>query len=1661
MIEKIVGLARDRVEKGRVEAAETFIRLYYRHVPPDDMLAEEVSDLYGAVIALWQFGHERKAGRPRLRAINPRFEEHGWHTSHTVVEIVNDDMPFLVDSVTQALNQLGLTVHLVIHPVIAVERDTRGKMIGLRDPAESADSAKPDKTGKGKTKAKTAKADGADLRESFMHIEVDEQTSADSLARIEQRIAAVLDDVRAAVEDWRPMRGRMHALIEELGSGRLPVPEDEQTEVKAFLEWLDDDHFTFLGYRDYVFEGAGEDAAMAIVEDSGLGVLRDPDVLLFEGMRKHFGTLPPDVKAFITAPSAIMVTKANRLSTVHRSVQLDTIIVKRFDGKGRVVGEQQFAGLFTSVAYNRSARDIPYLRRKVRRVLEMAGVDPASHDGKALANILDTYPRDELFQISDQELLDTAIGVLHLQERQRTALFVRKDPFERFMSCLVYVPRDRYDTDLRRKMQAILERSFDGRVTAFYTQLSEGVHARVHFIVKTTPGEIPDYEPTDIEGALVEAGRSWADHLQEALIDAKGEERGLALLRRYRDAFSTFYTETAQPQAAVLDIDRIETVLETGAVGLSLYRPIEAQAREVRFKLYNAGRPVPLSDVLPMLENMGLKVVSENPFEVTPGGDDRSLWLHDFVMETRDGRPIELGPVKQAFQEAFRRVWNGEMEDDGFNRLVVGAGLAWREVVLLRAYAKYLRQARIGFSQASLEDTLGAYPAITGLIVRLFEARFDPDQDDGRADRVADLDASIRQALDDVANLDEDRILRRFVNLVQATLRTNYFQPAADGADKPYISFKLASATIDDLPLPRPWVEVFVYSPRVEAVHLRGGKVARGGIRWSDRREDFRTEILGLMKAQMVKNAVIVPVGSKGGFVVKRPPRGGGREALQAEGIACYKTMMRGLLDVTDNMVAADGGETRVVHPDRVVRYDDADPYLVVAADKGTATFSDIANGVSQDYGFWLDDAFASGGSAGYDHKKMGITARGAWESVKRHFRELGLDTQSQSFTVVGCGDMSGDVFGNGMLLSEHIKLVGAFNHLHIFVDPDPDPAKTFKERQRLFEAGRGSWDQYDGKLISKGGGVFDRSAKAIKTTPEMRKLFGIDAAQLTPNELISAMLKAPVDLLWFGGIGTYVKSSEEANAAVGDKANDSLRVDGRQVRARVIGEGANLGVTQPGRIEYAKEGGPLNGAGRGGRINTDFIDNSAGVDCSDHEVNIKILTGQVIRAGDMTLKQRNQLLEKMTEEVARLVLRDNYLQTQALTLSMAEAPELLDQQSRFMKALEKAGKLNRAVEDLPDDETLTERLGRREGLTRPELCVLLSYAKITLYDELLASDLPDDPFLADDLVRYFPEPLQKRHADWIRGHTLKREIIATATVNSVINRTGPTFMAETADRTGMGAADITRAYIVVRDSFDLRDLWARIEALDAKVDAAVQTRMVQQTRKLVDRATSWMLRHVGEHLDIGAQIAHFRPGIEALRQHLDEVLYDEAREVVEQRKAEMTEAGVPDDLAQEIAALNLIAAGLDLIHIADVADTALPRVGPVYFDLGRRLGLAWLRDSAIRMQTGNHWQKQAVAAIVDDLYALQADLTVRVLETTGAAGSGGKAKTSGKGRRKAAEAAEADWSDGATLDVWVERRRAPIERIDQLIAELRALDHVDLSMLAVANRRLRSLMAG
>ncbi|WP_029010617.1 NAD-glutamate dehydrogenase [Azospirillum halopraeferens] len=1606
LTEAVIRHVHGRLDRDRAGMAERFVRAFYANVPPDDIVQTPAEQLYGAAIAMWQWGQRRRPGVASVRVYNPRIEEHGWTSHRTVVEIVNDDMPFLVDSVTAELNRQGLSVQLVIHPVVRVTRDDGGALTGLME-------------GNGRD------AEGA-LAESFMHVEVATHTDAATLERVRAGLEGVLHDVRVAVADWRPMRGQLREALAEAEAMRIVLPSEEVAEAEAFLRWMDEDHFTFLGYREYRFDdeaGTGE-PMLRMDAASGLGILRDSDYTVFDGLR-HFRTLPPDVRDFLRQPRVLMVTKANRAATVHRSVPMDAVLVKRFDAAGAIVGERLIVGLFTSSAYNRSPRDIPFLRHKVSGVLKRAGFDPRSHDGKALLNILENYPRDELFQVGVEELYETAIGILHLQERQRLALFVRKDPFERFCTCLVYVPRDRYDTGLRLRMQEILESALNGTCSGFTTRVAESVLARVRYTIRTEPGRVPAIDTAAIEERLVQAARDWSDRLRDALVELRGDEAATRLMARYGAAFPTGYREAYSAEAAVHDIDRVESVLARGRVAINLYRPLEADPDEVHFKLYHEGHPVPLSDVLPMLEHMDLRVITELPFELAPADRPGAVWIHDFVTRSQTGMPVDCALVKDSFQEAFSAVWEGRMEDDGFNRLVLRAGLSARRITVVRAYAKYLRQARIPYGQDSIEATLAAHPQIVRLIVRLFEARFDPAQAADSAARQADAAEAIVRALDDVANLDEDRILRRFVNAVQATLRTNAYQPDTDGGPKPYLSFKIDSQAVDDLPPPRPWVEVFVYSPRMEGVHLRGGKVARGGIRWSDRREDFRTEILGLMKAQMVKNAVIVPVGSKGGFVVKRPPpAAAGRDAAMAEGVACYRTLMRGLLDVTDNLDA----EGAVVPPAYVVRHDGDDPYLVVAADKGTATFSDIANGIALEHGFWLGDAFASGGSQGYDHKKMGITARGAWESVKRHFRELGRDIQTTPFTCVGVGDMSGDVFGNGMLLSRCTRLVGAFDHRHIVCDPDPDPELSWQERRRLFELPRSSWADYDARLLSDGGRIFDRSAKALTLTPQIRACFGIDRDRVTPLELIQAMLRAEVDLLWFGGIGTYVKAAGESSAEVGDKANDAVRIDGGDLRAKVIGEGANLAMTQRGRIEAAQAG---------VRLNTDAIDNSAGVDTSDHEVNIKILLGDVVGRGDMTLKQRDHLLAGMTDEVAGLVLTDNYLQTQALTIAQARGPEMLEAQARFIRALEKSGRLKRRIEALPDEEELAARTAERRGLTRPELAVLLAYAKITLYDDLLASDLPDDPFMAADLERYFPRPLRKPYAEAIARHRLRREIVATTVTNSVVNRVGPVFVKEMMEKTGMGPADVTRAYAIVRDAFSLRPLWSAIEGLDNRVPAEVQSAMLIETVRLMERAVAWFLINGSHPLDIASETDLYRPAIETLAAGLDGVLDAEETGRLTQRCAAYGEQGVPEEVGRRVASLPVLAVAPDLVRVARQTGRDVPAVAAVYFMLGRRFGLEWLRDRAALVKTDNHWQKQATAAIVDDLFAHQTQLTVRVLDGAGTL------------------------PPGDPVEHWIARRRPVVERVEQLLSELRTQPAVDLAMLAVANRQLRGLTAG
>ena len=1573
------------------ESAEQFIRRYFALVAPDDIIYTSFDTLLGGALSLWEFGAERQAGVAKVRLFNPTTDANGWALEHTVIEVVNDDMPFLVDSVSAEINRRERNIHLLLHPVARVTRDKSGRRV---EPA------------------------GADaITESYMHVEIDQETTPEHLEELRKAIEDVLAEVRVAVADWRAMRARLQENVKELESKKLPMPGEEVEEAKDFLRWLDDGNYIFLGYRRYGFETRRGSDYLPAEPKTGLGILRE---MRPESVDRSNQPLSAEFSDYARKKDLLIITKANNRSRIHRPVPMDRVGIKRYNDKGDLIGEDRFLGLFTSAAYNRSVFEIPMLRLKAKRTLERAGLDPRSHNGKALVEILETFPRDEFFQITDADLFDVARGILLLQERHRVALFVRKDVFERFVTCFIFVPRDRYTPDFKERARQILEEAFDGRDTAIYDHITDAALARGLFIVRTTPGRIPDVDVKRVEAYLAEAARTWSDRLLESVIQQKGEEGGIELHHRYKKAFPMAYAERFSAEAALYDIEHVEEVLAKNNLVVDLYRHRGQDQRQFHFKIIHTGPPVPLSDIMPRLENMGVSVQSEVPYEVQPLGVSQAIRIRDFSLAGH-GMQDDLLPVKEKFQETFIRVWNHEAENDGFNRLVLGAELEWHQVVVLRAYCKYIRQIGVPLSEAYIQQTLANHPGITRLLIQLFENNFDPAL--GSATRMSGRHAAglgirsqIEDALNSVANPDEDRILRLYVTLIGATMRTNYFQASsAAPTRKPYLSFKLDSQQIAELPAPRPIFEIFVYSPLMEGIHLRAGKVARGGIRWSDRREDFRTEILGLMKAQNVKNVVIVPMGSKGGFVVKNPS--GDRATFQREGVEAYKTLLRGMLDITDNLR---GDE--VLPPPEVARRDADDPYLVVAADKGTATFSDIANGVSGDYHFWLGDAFASGGSAGYDHKAMGITAKGGWEAVKRHFRELGVDIQRQDFTVVGCGDMSGDVFGNAMLLSPHIKLIAAFNHSHVFIDPDPDPAKTLVERQRMFDQ-RQNWNGYNKELLSRGGGIYERSAKTITVSEEAVKRFDLPSKTLPPADVIRAILSARADLLWLGGIGTYVKASHEDHAAARDRTNEPLRIDANELRVRVVGEGANLGFTQRGRIEFALHG---------GKINTDAIDNSAGVDTSDHEVNIKILLYDAIDRGELRAEDRNKLLAEMTDEVGRLVLRDNYEQTQAISITHSLGESVLDEQARYMRTLERSGKLDRALEGLPDDETIAQRHSARIGLTRPELAVLMAYSKIVLYQDLLASDLPDDPLLVEDLALYFPEPLRARFRPAIERHRLRREIIATYVTNNMINRVRPTFVMQMSEETGKPASDVARAFTIIRDSYDLRAIWADIEALDPLLNARAQVEMMIEVSRLLEHAVQWLLRSQYQKLDIAVHVGEFQARVRALWDRLQDVLPPALQATVKSRQAELEQAEIPQRLAARIASLSVMSAALDIVRLTR-AGRNVEDVARVYFGLGARFGLDRLRAAGTSIVAETPWQKAAVAAVVDDLFNYQSTLASRVIgETNGARDP---------------------------VDSWLASRPRVVERIDQTMTDFRASSTIDLAMLTVASRQLRALV--
>ena len=1604
------------------DVVDDLLRAYYRRIAVEDVAERSDVDVYGAFASHYRLAASRPQGTARVRVFTPGTSDQGWSADgHSVVEVVVDDMPFLVDSLTMELSRQLHDVHLVIHPLFDVVRDITGSLQEVRPVADGGDGT----DGGADDRAEDRAGDRAGVRESWMHVEIDRIPDGEDVAGLEESIQRVLRDVREAVEDWDKMHAQVAEIVHELTTDPPSgVDSDEVHQARDLLQWLEDGHFTFLGYREYRLEHQDDDEYLRGVAGTGLGILR-PD----QDMGATAGRLPAPAAEKAREKSVLVLTKANSRSTVHRPAYLDYVGVKKFEN-GEVVGERRFLGLYSSAAYTESLTRIPLLRERADAVLKRIGFAPMSHDGKALMDTLETYPRDELFHTTVDELAPMAEQAMHARERRQLRLFIRRDTYGRYVSVLVYLPRDRYNTTVREKFSEILRDRLGGESVEFTVRLTESTTARVHFVVHPPKGSaIREVDTADLERRMAEASRSWRDDFTTAVISSYGEEVGARLARRYHASFPEAYKEDFAPRVASIDLGRLEAmpVPEDGAgIDLSLYEDLDAGRGEARLKVFRIGPPLSLSQVLPMLSSMGVEVVDERPYELD--GLERPTYIYEFGLRYGGGLPDN---ARELFQDAIRAVWDGFNEIDGFNALVLAAELTWRQATLLRAYAKYMRQGNSPFALDYIEEALRNNVDITRLLVRLFETRFDPSLERTSNDGESAVEARIAQALDDVASLDHDRILRSYLSHIRATLRTNYFQPMREGGGpRPYISLKMEPDLIPDLPAPRPKYEIFVYSPRVEGSHLRFGAVARGGLRWSDRRDDFRTEVLGLVKAQMVKNTVIVPVGAKGAFFCKQLPDSSDRDAWMAEGIACYTTFISGLLDITDNLV---DGET--VPPKDVVRHDGDDSYLVVAADKGTATFSDIANGVAQDYGFWLGDAFASGGSVGYDHKAMGITARGAWVSVQRHFRERGIDCQTEEFTCVGIGDMSGDVFGNGLLCSEKTLLVAAFDHRDIFLDPRPDAATSYAERQRLFALPRSSWQDYDADLVSEGGGIYSRSLKRIKLNDAVRAALGIDAGveAMTPAELMSAILQAPVDLLWNGGIGTYVKASSETHADAGDKANDGIRVDGCDVRARSIGEGGNLGLTQLGRIEYSREG----CEGAGGRMNTDFIDNSAGVDTSDHEVNLKILLDRVVKDGDLTEKQRNQLLVEMTDEVADLVLRDNYEQNIALANALDHAASMLHVHEEWIRRLERDGFLDRELEGLPPSREIKRRADNGEGLSAPELSVLLAWTKIVLAQELLDSDLPDDPYLDLDLRAYFPTQVREGFGEQVEQHQLRREIIVTQVVNDLVNGAGMTYWPRLAGETGATAGELTRANFVAREIFGSLDLRRELTTFDNVLDAAVQTRMRLEMRTLVERASRWLVNNRRPPLDSAGTVELFSAPVQRTMAELPDLMSGRELTAYVERKESLESSGVPEDLASRIAVLPPAYMLMGVIEIAQRESLEPSVVARLHFALGERLGLSALVQRILALPRADRWQTMARAALRDDLHAVHAQLTGQVLARTSPEDS--------------ATARIADWEEAEA--VVVPRATATLE-------EICAEDQADLARLSVGLRVVRGLLS-
>ena len=1596
LVDQVVFWIEEHIPKSEQEIAKKFAELYYKQAPVGSYSFDS-GESQGSFLCLWSLIQKLQSNQTLIRVYNPSIEEKSWHSTHTVIDILTSDVPFLLSSLTMELKRQEIQIYNIAHPVINIARDESGQLLSVHAYDETYNDN-----------------DYSMHTEVIIRIEVERFSSQKELDPLEESLKKVILNVGLVVSDWPHMQEKLNEAIEHCEQTTLPLSAEVVKESLDFLRWLQADNFLFLGYQYYKLDHDKNGAQIVHHPETALGSLR---------CKSNDATIVP-ISSYVVSklqtPELLIITKSTERSNIQRPVYFDHIGIKHFDDEKNVIGEWRFLGLFTSNAYIEPLANIPLLNTKSQRLLTCSGVPRNSHSGRALMNIINHYPRDELLQTDFQQLSNIIYGVIECQERLQLKVFLRPDTYDLYMTAIIYIPRERFNTSLRKKVQTILLEELEGDSIDFSVHLSENPLAQVHFIVHCKNSNEKGLRADKIEQRINDAMLLWRDRLQQVLVENMGEAEGNSCFRKYADTFPAAYKEEVSARQAIIDIENIEVLSDDSPIKATLYHSVH-DVDKLHFRVLGRGEMLALSSVIPILDKMGVSVFSVCPYIIWSGGMPFA-WILDFKIGTSGEIHFEDLQLREQFQQTFIRIWLGEIENDGFNGLILSADVSWETVILLRAIARYMKQLAVPFSQTYMHQTLAANSKVTHKLTELFHVFFNPEFTGNRETTSAAIVTTIHQELEQVSNLDEDRILRNYLTILQAMQRTNFYQLTEEGQRKPYLSFKVRTSQIQFAPLPHPAYEIFVYSTRLEGVHMRGGKVARGGLRWSDRQEDFRTEILGLIKAQLIKNAVIVPVGAKGGFVPKKLPTEGNREEYLAEGIASYRMFIQGLLDITDNL-----NKGEIVPPEKVIRRDDDDPYLVVAADKGTATFSDIANQVSADYDFWLGDAFASGGSQGYDHKKMGITARGAWESVKCLFQELGTNTQTEDFTVVGVGDMSGDVFGNGMLLSEHIRLVAAFNHLHIFIDPIPDAATSFQERKRLFELPRSSWTDYNASLISKGGGIYSRQSKLISLNPEVKKALGIqNEDSLTPTDLIKEILKAPVDLLWNGGIGTYVKATTETHEQVGDRSNNGLRIDATEIAAKVVGEGGNLGLTQAARIEFSR---------KGGLINTDAVDNSAGVDTSDHEVNIKILLNHLVSIGDLTTKQRNQMLEEMTEEVSQLVLRHNMMQSRRLSLSNYQARRLFGDHRLLITQYEKEGRLNRSLERLPSKSELQERAKVGETLTRPEISVLLSFTKLKIFDELVQSDIDKDAYLSGLLIKYFPSLLRNKYVVQINTHQLKKEILATCLANEVGNLMGAPFMEYVRGETHRQAIDIVKAFLAAWEIFELAPIWNAFNQMGVTVNNDSQLEEMTRFQKYIEKATIWLLRKYRQDLDVKMLIRQYQPGMREVSDCLTEMLGESDRTILKSREEKLIKAGLSGDKALSCINLRYRYYMLDIIGIAERGGQPVTETASVYFALEEQLKLPWLRAQLRNLPENDLWQRKACALLRDQLDNSLSANTTRVMTIQ---------------------------SDDTTsrLTSWSEDNQYGIERWQHTVEEIQSTDTMDLAMLSVAVQELSRLAA-